>query len=74
MSNAELHAKDVREGYIDLVQAGGRVHVVKPDPETAGRWITVETVETLAEAVAYRAGYREAWTAAWYAADCPPDA
>jgi hypothetical protein len=43
MTKQELHRQDVEEGILQVVQAGGRCHVVKPDPEAVGRWTTIKT-------------------------------
>ena len=57
MSTAELHAHDVASGTVQTVQANGRVYIVTPDPERIGRWLTIWTVATLAEAATWITGY-----------------
>ena len=57
MTTEELHAQDVAAGLLQTVQAGGRVHVVKPDPAIVGRWQTIATLPNMALASAFIDGY-----------------
>lgn len=66
MTTEELHQKDVENGTLQTVEAGGRVHVVAPDPNITSRWITVATYPSMAEANAFMAGWHMARSQDWF--------
>lgn len=58
---AEIHADDVVRGAIRVNDARweGRYCVLRPCPDVVGRWITIRTFKSKAQAIAFAAGYCE---------------
>lgn len=58
-SLGELHADDIRRGAIRINDERwkGRYCVLLPDREVVGRWITIDSFTSKAQAAAFAAGY-----------------